>query len=72
MKKLIITLLDIYKATVSPILVSLFGQGCRFTPSCSEYAREAVDKHGVRVGLQLSLKRFIRCHPITEGGYDPV
>jgi uncharacterized protein len=45
---------------------------CRFYPSCSHYAHEAVDRHGIIKGLLLGLKRILRCHPFNDGGYDPV
>jgi len=45
---------------------------CRFTPSCSEYAREAIAKHGAIEGLRLALRRVVRCHPLGARGYDPV
>jgi len=45
---------------------------CRFTPSCSEYARESVERHGLPRGLALALSRIARCHPLGASGYDPV
>lgn len=45
---------------------------CRFYPTCSEYAHEAIDKFGIKRGLVLSIKRVLRCHPWNAGGYDPV
>lgn len=58
----------IYKKFISP----LFPQCCRFTPSCSTYAIEAIQLHGVIRGLWLTFKRLMRCHPFCKGGYDPV
>jgi putative membrane protein insertion efficiency factor len=46
--------------------------GCRYHPTCSEYAYQAIDKYGVFKGSWLSVKRVIRCHPLAKGGYDPV
>jgi putative membrane protein insertion efficiency factor len=68
MQRLIIGLLRFYKALVSPLLPS----ACRYYPTCSEYMRQAVDKHGVRYGVWLGLRRLIRCHPFHIGGFDPV
>ncbi|MCZ6554078.1 MAG: membrane protein insertion efficiency factor YidD [SAR324 cluster bacterium] len=57
-----------YQVLISPVLPA----SCRFHPSCSEYAREAVSKHGAGKGSWLSLRRLGRCHPFHRGGYDPV
>lgn len=64
--------LFVYKITVSHVLRFLTGTGCRFTPTCSEYASQALTKYGIRKGTILSLKRVTRCHPWTPAGYDPV
>lgn len=61
-----------YRAHISPILVFLFGDACRFTPSCSEYTIEALEKYGLGKGLKLSIKRISKCHPFGSFGYDPV
>jgi hypothetical protein len=50
----------------------MLGQNCRFTPSCSRYAIEAIEKHGALKGLGYAIRRILRCHPFCEGGYDPV
>ncbi len=57
-----------YQVLISPYL----GRHCRFTPSCSSYAMEAIEKHGALRGGWLALKRIGRCHPFCDGGYDPV
>jgi len=57
-----------YRRFISPFLPS----SCRFYPSCSEYALEAIEKHGALKGFFLSLKRIIKCNPFHPGGYDPV
>ena len=66
--------LRIYKCTVSPVLHALFGPftGCRFHPTCSEYAREAVQRHGVVRGGWLTIVRLGKCHPWGPCGCDPV
>jgi putative membrane protein insertion efficiency factor len=60
-----------YRASLSPIFASL-GARCRFEPSCSRYAEEAVIRHGAVRGSWLALRRVARCHPFAEGGIDPV
>jgi len=57
-----------YRLVISPLL----GPRCRFYPSCSAYALEALDRFGPFVGTWLAAKRILRCHPFNEGGYDPV
>lgn len=68
MKFAVLSLLELYKAVVSPFLPP----ACRFEPTCSEYARQAVEKHGAMKGSWLGLKRILRCQPFSKGGYDPV
>ena len=68
MQGLLIRLLGGYKRWISPFLPS----ACRFHPTCSEYAREAVRKYGAARGCWLALKRLLRCHPLHPGGFDPV
>jgi putative membrane protein insertion efficiency factor len=53
-------------------LAPLLGGACKFHPSCSHYAGEAVERHGARRGVWLALKRLARCRPFSAGGYDPV
>jgi uncharacterized protein len=67
-------LIQLYRWTLSPALVFLFGanSGCRFTPTCSEYAREAIQSHGAMKGSVLAVKRICRCHPFGPCGHDPV
>jgi putative membrane protein insertion efficiency factor len=64
----LVTLLKFYKAAVSPLLPP----SCRFVPTCSEYAREAIERHGAVRGTWMGARRLLRCHPFHPGGYDPV
>jgi putative membrane protein insertion efficiency factor len=68
MRRVSFGLLWLYKRAVSPYLPSR----CRFHPTCSEYAAEAIDRHGMFRGGWLTLKRLVRCTPFFQGGYDPV
>ena len=68
MQTVLIALLRLYKVAVSPML----GNRCRFFPSCSDYAREAIQYHGAARGSYLAVKRLCRCHPFSAGGIDPV
>ncbi len=68
MKYVLIGFLRVYRLVISP----LYGQVCRYHPSCSAYALEAVTVHGSVRGSHLSLRRLLRCHPWAAGGYDPV
>ncbi len=61
-------LLQFYKAIISPMLPP----ACRYVPTCSEYAMEAVERYGAIVGVWMALKRVLRCHPLAGSGYDPV
>jgi len=65
---LVVALIRVYQWLVSPWL----GPACRFEPTCSRYAIEAVQRHGSVRGPWLSLKRLARCHPLGDHGYDPV
>jgi hypothetical protein len=68
MKTILLSLIRFYQFFISPWL----GKNCRFEPTCSAYAKEAISKHGVILGVVLSFKRLARCHPYSQGGYDPV
>ena len=67
-KQVLIALIRFYRSCLSP----LFPPSCRFQPTCSQYALEAVTKFGVIKGSWLAIKRILRCHPFNPGGYDPV
>ncbi len=67
-QRLCLILLRSYQLILSPLLPP----SCRFTPTCSQYAIEAVRRHGVLVGGVMAFRRLLRCHPWNKGGYDPV
>jgi putative membrane protein insertion efficiency factor len=67
-KSLILSGLRFYKARISPQLPP----ACRYTPTCSEYAIEAIERRGVVIGGLLAAKRVLSCNPFSRGGYDPV
>ena len=64
----VVRLLDIYKRWISPLLP----RACRYEPTCSVYAREAVERYGLIRGARLAGARLLRCHPFRPGGVDPV
>lgn len=68
MSRLIMFFIKFYQWVISPML----GPRCRFTPTCSQYALEAVDRYGAWKGLWLTIRRLGRCHPWGGSGYDPV
>ncbi len=72
MKSIFIGLIKFYKKFVSPILQGSFGGGCRFTPTCSQYTIDALEKYGVIKGLTMGAKRLSKCNPWGGSGYDPV
>ena len=68
MKALLLWLIKVYRNFISP----LFPPSCRFQPTCSQYALQAIDSFGAWRGSCLAIKRILRCHPFNPGGYDPV
>ncbi len=68
LKRALIAIIHVYRALISP----LFPPSCRFQPTCSQYAIEAVERFGIIQGSWLAVKRILRCHPFHPGGYDPV
>ena len=74
MRKILIALVRGYQWILSPVLQAAAGpgSGCRFSPSCSEYAAQAIAEHGSVRGTALAARRLCRCHPFTPGGWDPV
>lgn len=81
MKKLLIAIIKFYRRFLSPLKKTFYhifspelGQntGCRFYPTCSEYAIESIEKYGAFKGSFMAFKRILRCNPFNKGGYDPV
>ncbi len=72
MKNAAVSVLKFYKKSLSPVLEMLFGKACRFTPTCSEYTIEALEKFGFIKGVLMGIKRVGKCHPWGSYGYDPV
>jgi uncharacterized protein len=68
MKQVLLTVLSFYRRHISPRLPP----SCRFTPTCSQYTYEAIERFGAAKGSWMGLKRLSRCHPFNPGGYDPV
>jgi hypothetical protein len=68
MKSLLLLLIRLYTLALSPFL----GNHCRFYPTCSAYAREAIERHGAARGGYLTVRRILKCHPFHAGGCDPV
>ncbi len=68
MRRIFIALIKAYKYFISPVLPG----GCRFSPSCSEYAVDALRRYGALRGSWLAVRRILRCHPFHPGGFDPV
>jgi len=72
MTRILLYLLDFYRRWLSPAIHAVKPGGCRYLPTCSEYAEIAIATHGPLRGTGLALWRFLRCHPFTRGGLDPV
>ena len=68
MKRAMLASLRFYKRRISPLLPP----ACKYTPTCSEYAMQAVERYGAADGGYLAARRLLRCHPFAKGGYDPV
>lgn len=81
MKKMLIAIIKFYRKYISPFKKSFYSifsfgfshnVGCRFYPTCSQYALEAIEKYGAFRGSIMAIKRILRCNPFNNGGYDPV
>ena len=68
MKRVLLLLIQFYRAAVSPLTLPT----CRYYPTCSAYAMEAIERYGARRGGWMALRRILRCHPFHPGGYEPV
>ncbi|GHV36852.1 putative membrane protein insertion efficiency factor [Clostridia bacterium] len=68
MKRALLAVIHFYRRHISPA----FPPSCRFVPTCSAYALEAIETHGALKGTRLALRRILKCHPFHDGGYDPV
>lgn len=68
MARLLIQMIKAYQLLLSPF----FGQQCRFYPTCSQYALDAINKHGAITGAYYTIRRLLRCHPWHAGGHDPI
>jgi len=68
MRRIPLALIRFYQIAISPI----FPPSCRFTPTCSQYGYEAIEKYGIIKGGWMAARRISRCHPFSRGGYDPV
>ena len=71
MKKIMIKVIKFYQKNIS-VFLEKNGVKCKFYPTCSEYAVQALEKYGFLKGMLLSIKRFLRCNPFSKGGYDPL
>ena len=67
-KKVMLGMIRFYQGAISPYTPA----ACRYTPTCSAYAKESIEKYGARKGGYLAVRRILRCHPLHKGGYDPV
>ena len=71
-KRVLLRTLELYRYWISPVIHALSPTGCKFEPSCSHYASEAIALHGASRGGWLAFNRLLRCHPFSRGGFDPV
>lgn len=69
MKKILLLIINLYKIFISPLLFALFGYGCKFEVSCSEYAKKVIKNYGAGKGTLLAIKRLSKCHPFSKTEY---
>jgi putative membrane protein insertion efficiency factor len=67
-----LAMLRLYRAILSPLLMGIYGPACRFEPSCSDYAYQAIEEYGAMRGTAMAVRRLARCHPLGGHGHDPV
>lgn len=72
MKRILLAALDLYRYWLSPVIHALFPSSCKFQPTCSRYASEAIELHGAWRGSWMAFHRLLHCHPFSRGGFDPV
>jgi putative membrane protein insertion efficiency factor len=72
MKRSLLAVLSFYRYWLSPAIHTLFPSSCKFHPTCSRYASESIEVYGAALGSWMALRRLLRCHPFSRGGFDPV
>jgi uncharacterized protein len=70
--RIALAIIAVYRAVISPVLTSVVGPACRFEPTCSAFAAQAIALHGISRGGWMALKRLMRCQPLSGWGFDPV
>jgi len=70
--RLALMMLRLYRTILSPMILGIYGPACRFEPTCSEYAHQAIARYGLMRGIVMAARRLARCHPLGGHGYDPI
>jgi putative membrane protein insertion efficiency factor len=70
--RLALIMLRVYRAILSPMILGLYGPACRFEPTCSVYAHQAISEYGIIRGVSMAARRLARCRPLGRYGYDPI